>query len=217
MKSVLVCAKADAEDIPGRADWIAISIRDPGSPPAKLQPGWKAVLCVAFHDKEDRQLALKTGLWKLFDRPLARQCRDFVDKHRTSASGLLVHCGAGASRSPALARAICARLGVRPAQDWPHGNQLVYETMMSAQDQRELAIGWRGNRLLTPTRLHLHSTSGRCASPTWPVFTRPLQTVASREQGASRVQASLLAHPMSHRFVMIQSDNSGAEPCGTRS
>lgn len=138
MKTILVCARADAEDIPGHADWIAISIRDPGAAPARLRPGWKAVLHMEFHDKEDRELALKTGLWKLFDEAHARQCLQFVDEHRASASGLLVHCAAGVSRSPALARAMSARLGLRSNPDWPHGNELVFQTMMS-ELQRHLA------------------------------------------------------------------------------
>lgn len=141
MKTILVCAKADAEDIPGIANWIAISIRDPGAPPAQLQPGWKAVLRLEFHDKEDRLLAHATGLWKLFDEAQARQCLQFVDAHRDDASGLLVHCTAGASRSPAVARAVCARLGLSPDPDWPSGNGLVYQTMMSALERHRARDG----------------------------------------------------------------------------
>lgn len=130
MKKIHVCAKVDAEESRGSPDWIVISIRDPGAAPAKLQSGWKAVLQLEFHDKEDRQLALKTGLWRLFDDSQARQCLQFVEEHRASASGLLVHCIAGASRSPAVARGISAHLGMHASSDWPRGNELVLETMM---------------------------------------------------------------------------------------
>ena len=122
---------------------MVISIHDPGALPAQLQPGWGAVLRLAFHDKEDLTLARATGLWTVFSETQARQCLRFVDEHRSKV-GLLVHCTAGASRSPAIARAVCKFLGLRPDADWPTGNQLVIAVMAEAatalQERRDLMV-----------------------------------------------------------------------------
>ncbi len=132
IRDLLVCGQGDAEEMPGRPDWVVVSIRDPGKPPAALSPHWGAVLQLAFHDKDDEVLAEQTGLWQLFSEQQAHQCLDFVRKHQSTARGLLVHCFAGASRSPAVARALAHMLEVPCGADWAKGNPLVAERMRVA-------------------------------------------------------------------------------------
>jgi predicted protein tyrosine phosphatase len=100
IRELMVCGQGDAEEMPGRASWVVVSIRDPGKAPARLSPGWGAILHLDFHEKEDEAMATRTGLWKVFTPEQTRSCLDFV-LNQTQASGVLVHCFAGASRSPA--------------------------------------------------------------------------------------------------------------------
>ncbi len=100
IRELQVCRQGDAQVRPGRPSWVVVSIHDPDKEPAILSPEWGAVLRLAFHDKEDEVLARLTGLWRLFSDRQAQACLDFVREH-SQAEGVLVHCFAGASRSPA--------------------------------------------------------------------------------------------------------------------
>lgn len=129
MRTMLVCGRSDAEGLPARSDWAVISIHDPGSERAALKEGWHEILHLTFHDKEDEFLAMATGLWKLFSPDQAHRCWEFVSRQQPYVKGLLVHCNAGLSRSPAIARAICEHLNLRPDDSWPSGNGLVRRLM----------------------------------------------------------------------------------------
>lgn len=126
-----VCGRGEAEALEGRPSWVVVSIHDPGQSPAALSPGWHAVLRLAFQDKEDEDLAAKTGLFKLFSPEQAQALVNFVQKH-SSCTGVLIHCFAGASRSPAIARALASHRGRSPDPDWPRGNALVGRRMQDA-------------------------------------------------------------------------------------
>lgn len=133
MKFIEVQCRAAAENLPGRADWIVISIQDPEQEPAKLQPGWKGILRMRFHDKEDMALARLIGSWRMFSSEDARTCWSFLTAHASDATGLMVHCTAGLSRSPAMARAIAEHLALPVNAGWPRGNSLVLREMMAAR------------------------------------------------------------------------------------
>lgn len=133
MQAISVCGRCDAEELTARSDWAVISIHDPGSERAALKEGWHEILHLAFHDKEDESLAKATGLWKLFSPDQARRCWEFVNRERPYVRGLLVHCNAGLSRSPAIARAICEHLNLRPDASWPSGNGLVRRLMAETE------------------------------------------------------------------------------------
>ena len=93
--------------------YIVISIYDPEreKPNVKHQAGLRAVLQLAFHDAEptgsptlDRQLTMMSD-------DQAREIWRFVDRHKDAVGTVVVHCEGGISRSPAVAAALCARLG----------------------------------------------------------------------------------------------------------
>lgn len=129
MNHIEVLNRAEAERRPGKNDWVVISIQDPEQEPPKLQPGWKATLGLSFHDKEDLVLAQMIGLWRMFSAQDAKACWAFLDTHANDAAGLMVHCTAGLSRSPAIARVVAEHFALPVNRDWPQGNTLVSREM----------------------------------------------------------------------------------------
>jgi predicted protein tyrosine phosphatase len=87
---------------------ICISISDPASPPAELSPRFAAVLRLGFNDI----VAVESPEDVLFAPDHAAAVIEFVDQWR-QADRLVVHCHAGASRSPGVALGLCDRFG------WP--------------------------------------------------------------------------------------------------
>jgi predicted protein tyrosine phosphatase len=87
---------------------ICISITDPASPAAELSPRFAAVLRLAFNDI----VATETPEDVLFAPDQAAAVVEFVERWR-HADRLVVHCHAGASRSPGVALGLCDRFG------WP--------------------------------------------------------------------------------------------------
>jgi predicted protein tyrosine phosphatase len=84
--------------IAGRADTIVISIRSSGTTPAHIKSGFKDVLYLEF---DNIQFPKEGSI--VFSEAHAEQILAFVDKHEASASRILVNCGAGESRSAAVA------------------------------------------------------------------------------------------------------------------
>lgn len=79
---------------------ILISIYDPSDGPVYLQPGWKAVLGLCFHDTDGSQMGLK-----VFDTEMARSILSFI-RDNLDCEHIFVHCAAGQSRSAAVAMAL---------------------------------------------------------------------------------------------------------------
>ena len=117
-----------------RGAFAVISISDPGTPvPRVRRPAHcLGVLHLSFDDAEpgDR---LPAGI-RLISEDDARAIRAFVEGHMTVAEVLLVHCEQGASRSPAVAAAVCKALGGDSApffEDYVP-NHYVYESVLRA-------------------------------------------------------------------------------------
>jgi hypothetical protein len=87
---------------------ICISIADPTVTPARLSPGFAAVLRLNFSDI----IALESPEDVLFDTDHAAAIVEFVQQW-AHADRLVVHCHVGASRSPGVALGLCDRFG------WP--------------------------------------------------------------------------------------------------
>lgn len=95
-----------AEELRANAEVAVISITDPSQAPAALQPGWRAVLRLAFHDI-DAVVFGNPGLLERYPPMTAAQAAliaTFVEAFKDSH--ILVHCEAGISRSYAIARAV---------------------------------------------------------------------------------------------------------------
>jgi predicted protein tyrosine phosphatase len=118
---------------------VAISITDPDERPAKVRPGFRAVLRLSFHDIMEESLGLNVGdlpdlhprhavgvrlFWgqaELCDANDARRVLTFLDHHANSAEKLhlVVHCHAGISRSAAVAAFAADRFGIEIDQANP--------------------------------------------------------------------------------------------------
>lgn len=116
-----------------RSTFAVISISDPGTPTPKVRrpAHCLGVLHLSFHDAEPHR-SLPAGV-VLITSEQARAIRAFVEEH-SQAGTFLVHCEQGASRSPAVAAAICKARGGDPSSFFEDyvPNQFVYETVLSA-------------------------------------------------------------------------------------
>lgn len=114
LRQVLFLGQAWAEAMPPAAGHALIAITDSGAAPAALQPGWPALLRMAFDDVDPDCFALDdfhAGLQPLTPAQAAQIAR-FVHAAAAGASTLVVHCRYGQSRSPGVAQAVCAHFGL---------------------------------------------------------------------------------------------------------
>ena len=111
---VFFASRERAEAFSGAPETAVISITDPGSPPARLDPKFGPILRLSFYDAvpADEYLPAPMGL---FDHGMARQVLDFVGQlHATEpVTAILVHCEFGRSRSAAVALFVEAWTGAR--------------------------------------------------------------------------------------------------------
>jgi predicted protein tyrosine phosphatase len=108
---------------------ICISITDPAAPAAQLSPGFAAVLRLAFSDI----VRMEGPEDVLFAPDHAAAILEFVE-HWRQANRLVVHCHAGASRSPGVALGLCDRFGWPAAaleQNHPFWNRWVRQVLVS--------------------------------------------------------------------------------------
>lgn len=107
LRRVLFLSQLRAEQMAPPEASAIISITDPSGPPARLQPGWSAVLRVSFVDSDPFMFpdegeqpgsitAEDVAAIAAFAAEQARRCRRLV-----------VHCRHGVSRSSAVARSVC--------------------------------------------------------------------------------------------------------------
>jgi predicted protein tyrosine phosphatase len=89
---------SDISYMDGRADTVVISIRNPKSEPARIRDGFRDVLHLEFDNVERPAPGCV-----LFMEAHATEILAFVEKHEGAASRILVNCGAGESRSAAVA------------------------------------------------------------------------------------------------------------------
>lgn len=119
--------------VPIRSTFAVISISDPGTPTPKVRrpSHCLGVLHLSFHDAEPHP-SLPAGVVLISDEQ-AEAIRAFVEEH-SDAGAFLVHCEQGASRSPAVAAAICEANGGDPSSFFADyvPNQFVYETVLGA-------------------------------------------------------------------------------------
>jgi predicted protein tyrosine phosphatase len=96
-----------------RSSYILISIRDPDKRKVRApkQSGLRDILHLAFHDAEPAgNMALPDNITLMTEKH-ARQVWSFVKKWEKRIGAVVVQCEQGMSRSPAVAAALCKRLG----------------------------------------------------------------------------------------------------------
>jgi predicted protein tyrosine phosphatase len=103
-----VLSREAAERYGPRGVEVCISIGDPGAEPAQLSRAFVAVLRLAFNDI----VAAQTADDVLFAAQHAGDVLRFVEQW-PHVERIVVHCGAGVSRSPGVALGLCDAFG------WP--------------------------------------------------------------------------------------------------
>lgn len=100
-----------AESLAGNPYMAVISITDPGTPPARLDPLFRHVLRLSFHDAVPADDFIPAP--GLFDRTMARTVTAFIDELQAAPFklSLMVHCEFGVSRSAAVALFAATRCG----------------------------------------------------------------------------------------------------------
>ena len=113
IRQVSYTSRLHAESLTGSPQVAVISITDPGSDEAALDPAFLDVLRLSFFDAVPADEYLPAPLPGLFDHCMARQIGDFVrELHAAPADvSLLVHCEYGVSRSAAVALFAAAHTG----------------------------------------------------------------------------------------------------------
>lgn len=126
LEKVEFCSRAEAIKMAGNPHWSIISIVEPWTAPARLQPDWRAILRLEFLDTVD------DGSWQtgLFDEGHARQIIGFVDDAiKNKDIGIIVHCWAGVSRSAAVAKWIAGLHGLSFNEEYKLYNPHVYRKL----------------------------------------------------------------------------------------
>ncbi len=104
INQVFFASRELAESLAGNPYMAVISITDPGTPDARLDPLFRHVLRLSFYDATpaDEYMPPLPGL---FDRDIAKRIDHFVSKlHRAPFEiSVMVHCEYGISRSAAVA------------------------------------------------------------------------------------------------------------------
>jgi predicted protein tyrosine phosphatase len=116
---------------------LCLSISDPHTPPAQLSPAFVATLQLAFSDIETAQTAEDV----LFAAEHAAEIFQFMEQW-PAAERVVVHCHAGASRSPAVALGLCDAFGW-PTEEleraFPYWNRWVRSVMAQQVARRRQA------------------------------------------------------------------------------
>ncbi len=99
---ILVLSRREVESFTAKIPYAVISINDPGEETAKLAESTYLgdVLQLSFHDLT---MQLGKGGYKLFDAKMAKEVCRFTKKCLSDVQLLVIHCGAGKSRSAAIA------------------------------------------------------------------------------------------------------------------
>ena len=142
IKQVLFASRELAESLAGNPYMAVISITDPGTPEAKLDPLFHHVLRLSFFDAQPADEFLPAPMPGLFDHLMARQISEFVEQLQSApfAISVMVHCEYGVSRSAAVALFVEAYSGAPlAAREFTYeANQWVIERM--SQRHPELVI-----------------------------------------------------------------------------
>lgn len=136
LNEIQFCGRWEAERFVSTKPWVAISITDPGSEPAKLlEKNRLSVLRLQFHDLD--QPALGSG--DLFTPTMARRIIAFVIQWAPHVDGLLTHCEAGISRSAAVAAFVSKALFHEDGEYFTRAipNRLVLGTLMKEWQRRQ--------------------------------------------------------------------------------
>ena len=156
IKHVLFASRELAESLAGNPYMAVISITDPATPDAKLDPMFRHVLRLSFYDAVPADEYLPSPLPGLFDYLMARQIRDFVGELHAAPFeiSMMVHCEYGVSRSAAVALYVEALSGAPlEAREFTYeANQWVIDQLLQLHPDLDIDV---------PPRLAAHERRDR--------------------------------------------------------
>lgn len=109
---------------------------DPVADDIELNGYWYQVLKLQFHDERKGSFLLGRKSYPTFTETHANQILDFIDRVKSQVDEIWVHCEAGRSRSPAIAKYIAYAFDF-DVKIPPTYNDHVYEVLMKAALERQ--------------------------------------------------------------------------------
>jgi predicted protein tyrosine phosphatase len=125
IRNVIFVSQAVACGLSPDERLAVVSVTEPGFGPALLQPGWRDVLRLSFHDVD----AAVDG-YLIFAEAQADALIDWLTAVEDRVDGIVVHCVAGISRSAAVAKFVADRYTVVGFDhSYLRYNRLVYRVL----------------------------------------------------------------------------------------
>ncbi len=139
IRSVTYISEATAtrlQPLPGAA---MISITNPGDV-APLQAGWEQILRICVADASYDEFTIKSygRMWFMSSHGFptkehALAIRSFMDRLPPNIETLIIHCGAGISRSGAVAKYAAERFGTHFPEDYDRYNEALYRLLANPE------------------------------------------------------------------------------------
>ena len=169
IKHVLFASRELAESLAGNPYMAVISITDPGTPEARLDPLFRHVLRLSFFDAVPADEYLPAPMPGMFDHLMAAQISEFVQTLHAAPFEIstMVHCEYGVSRSAAVALFVEAvTTAPLAAREFAHeANQWVIDRLLHLHPELsiDLPVAPVNDRRATATRDQLTSQAQKAA------------------------------------------------------
>ncbi len=135
IRSINFISEATAVGLKHLPATAMISITNPGET-APLIEGWEKLLRVGVADAsyDERTIESYGRMWPLSSRGFptkahAEEIRAFLDQLPTGIETLIIHCGAGVSRSGAVAKYASGRYGLPFPADYSRHNEALFRLL----------------------------------------------------------------------------------------
>jgi predicted protein tyrosine phosphatase len=126
-------SQANAEKLLPMLDTALISITEPGEL-ANLNPGWKNLLRLEFHDSDTENFVGCV----LFDEAMALKIITLIQSLPEDVKHVMVHCHAGISRSAAVAKFVAETVNAPFSEQYALYNKHVYRVLRRTFFEKEL-------------------------------------------------------------------------------
>lgn len=144
IRQIHYTSRERAESIAALPHMAVISITDPGTPEAQLDPAFADVLRLSFYDAVPADEFLPAPIPGMFDHLMARRIGNFVREMHAAPRDIsvIVHCEYGVSRSAAVALFVEAFSGAKlTAREFTcEANQWVIDRLLHQHPELQIDI-----------------------------------------------------------------------------